>query len=163
MELTEYQYSYLAGLIDGEGSLESQREWQPKGATPRFVLRISFTFATEEPLRTVCEWLGISYKCYPATDETRSPRYRAHVPKGVTVPLLEGCLPYLILKKRQAELILAIEDVRARNSPDRRHFGFTKLSRMPVEAVNEMILLHDELRSLKNNKRRLDARVNRVA
>src|SRR5665213_4477900 len=112
MNLTDTQLAYLAGLIDGEGSIESQREVQVRGATPRFVLRVSFVFATEEPLRTICGWLGVGYKRYPTTDPRRSDRYRTHVPKGIAVPLLEACLPYLLLKRRQAELILAIETVR---------------------------------------------------
>jgi hypothetical protein len=150
----------MAGLIDGEGSIESQREVQVRGATPRFVLRVSFVFATEEPLRTICGWLGTSYKRYPSTDPRRSDRFRTHVTKSIAVPLLAACLPYLIVKRRQAELILAIEAVRAGASPDRVHVGQASLQRMPAEAIERMTALHLELRTLKSNKRRMDAPVN---
>jgi hypothetical protein len=160
MELSDTQLAYMAGLIDGEGSIESQRETQVRGATPRFVLRVSFVFATEEPLRTVCGWLGIAYKRYPTADLRRSDRYRAHIPKGIAVPLLAACLPYLIVKRRQAELILAIEAVRLAATPSRVHVGKASLQRMPTDAIDRMAALHLELRSLKSNKRRMDAPVN---
>src|SRR3954462_11316251 len=115
--LSEWQLAYLAGLVDGEGSLECQKEFQPKGVTPRFVLRLSFCFATVEPLQTISQWLGVPTQIYPATDPTRSPRHRMSVTKNLAVPLLQQMLPYLILKRRQAELILAIESVRKAHSP----------------------------------------------
>lgn len=152
--LADWQLAYLAGLIDGEGSIESQTERQPRGATPRFVLRVSFVFSTEEPLRTICEWLDSRYSVHPSTDPRRSPRYRSHIYKGVAVQLLRRCLPYLILKRRQAELILAIEAVRAANSTVRMaRPGGGGTPRMPEHAIARMQELHAELRSLKSNKR----------
>lgn len=152
--LAPWQLGYLAGLIDGEGSIESQQEMQPRGATPRFVLRVSFVFATEEPLRTVSEWLGTRYSMHPAVDERRSPRYRSHIYKGTAVALLQALLPFLILKRRQAELILAIEAVRAAHSPIRlARPGGGGTPRMSEAAITEMQRLHAELRSLKSNKK----------
>jgi hypothetical protein len=151
--LTEVQLAYIAGLIDGEGSLESQRQFPRTAANPRFVLRLSFTLGTSEPVTTVGTWLGCPPKRYPPVDETRQPRWRLNLPRKIAVPLLERCLPYLILKRQQAELVLAIESVRATNSPPREHVGHAKLLRMPAPAVAEMERLHGELRSLKSNKR----------
>lgn len=154
-QLVEWQLAYLGGLIDGEGSIESQQEQQPKGVTPRFVLRVSFVFATEEPLRTICPWLNARYSVHPSTDPRRSPRYRSHIYKGVAVALLRRCLPYLILKRRQAELILAIEAVRAANSTVRlaRPGRNGATPPMPAHAIEQMRVLHAELRSLKSNKK----------
>lgn len=160
--LSEPQIAYLAGLVDGEGSLECQKEFQPKGATPRFVLRLSFCFATREPLATISGWLGVAVKMYPATDDKRSPRHRMSVTKNLAVPLLRQMLPFLILKRREAELILAIEGVRQANTPSRR-IPLGQRRRMPDSAIAEMTALWIELRSLKSNKRRMDARVNRIA
>jgi hypothetical protein len=153
LNLTEAQLAYLAGFIDAEASLECQQERVPRGATPRFTLRLSITLATDEPIRTICQWLGTTYKTYPAVDDRRSPRIRAHIYKSIAVELLGACLPYLILKKRQAELILAIEAVRAEHSPPRRHMGSPIMSRMPDAAIVRMTDLHTQLRALKSNKR----------
>lgn len=160
--LEQWQLAYLAGLIDGEGSLESQKEQQPKGVTSRYVLRLSFCFATPEPLETISKWLDIPVRMYPSTDPTRSPRRRAQVTQGKAAPLLRLVLPFLILKREQAELVLAIDDVRRTNSPSRKIAPGAR-RRMPAEAVAQMDALHQRLRATKSNKRRMDARVNRAA
>lgn len=157
--LTETQVAYLAGLIDGEGSLESQRELQPNGTTHCYKLRLAFVFATPEPLATVGRWLDLSVRRYKSTDPRRSDRYRAEIHKGKSVALLVRVLRYLILKRQQAELILFIEAVRHAYSPARAHFGKSRFQAMPSEAVERMHGLHVQLRALKSNKRRADARV----
>lgn len=157
--LEVWQLGYLAGLIDGEGSIECQTEVQPRGRTTRYVLRVSFVFATEEPLRTVSEWLGSRYSVHPPVDEKRSMRYRSHIYKNTAVELLKAVLPYLILKRRQAELILEIEAVRAANSTIRlARPGGGAPPPMPADAIEKMQELHTELRSLKSNKRRASCR-----
>lgn len=152
--LAGWQLAYLAGLIDGEGSIESQQERQPKGKTPRFVLRVSFTFATEEPLATISKWIGSTYSVYPPVDNRRSARFRSHIYKATAVKLLRRCLPYLILKRRQAELILEIEAVRARYSTvSEPRPGRIGAQPMPDHAIQQMMAFHAELRALKSNKK----------
>lgn len=150
--LTPLQTAYLAGFIDADGSLESQMEKSPQGRTPRFVLRLSFTLATPEPLATIARWLDLQVRVYPSTDPRRSARHRLHVPKTKAVAVLQAVLPHLILKRRQAEIMLEIEAVRAAASPS-RSLPMGKQRRMPASAVEKMTALHRELRSLKSNKR----------
>lgn len=152
--LSEVQVAYIAGLIDGEGSLECQCQMQRGAATPIFTLRLSFTFATAEPITTVAGWLGMTPKQYPATSPNRSPRWRLHIKNRIALPLLRRVLPHLILKTRQAEIILAIESVRAANTVS-RSVPIGPLRRMPSGAVAQMAELHRELRSLKSGKRRM--------
>jgi len=158
-DLTTPQLAYIAGLIDGEGSLECQKQMQKRGRTPRYVLRLAFTMSTPEPLETTAMWLGLTPKWYPVTDSRRQATCRLSIPKGITVPLLRQCLPYLILKHEAAKLILAIEEVRAKWSPTRHHFGSAKLEPMPQRAVEEMETLHQRLRATKSNKRPIRCRV----
>ena len=147
--LTGTQAAYLAALIDGEGSIDCQRE--PIGGkrrTPVFVVRLEFGMATEEPLRTVGHWLGMEPRWYPAPSEERRPRWRLQVPKRLALAVLEECLPYLILKRDQAETVLELERVRREHSPPRSlPPGLAR--RMPPEAVDRMELLHARLRELK--------------
>jgi hypothetical protein len=63
------------------------------------------------------------------------------------------CLPYLILKRPDAELALRIEMVRRANTPARRHNGSPHFAQMPGDAVEEMEWLYREFRSLKSNKK----------
>ena len=154
LNLSTEQLAYFAGFIDGDGSLECQKAMQKGGKTPRFTLRLSFTLATPEPLHTFTTWLeGTQVKVYLPVDERRSPRHRLHIPKSIAVPLLRSCLPYLVLKKPQAKLILAIEAVRLKYSPSRHHLGHPKAQPMPQVAIDKMDALHLQLRALKSNKR----------
>lgn len=146
------QAAYLAGLIDGEGSIECQRQTHGAAVTPRYVIRLSFVMASEEPLQTVGRWIGRPPKCYPARDDTRQPRWRMHIPKGMLVPILRACRPYLILKGDQADAVLEIEQIRARHSPAWCGDG------MPATAVHQMEVVYKRLRSLKSNKRPLACR-----
>jgi len=143
----------MAGLIDGEGSLECQRQMQKHGRTPRYQLRLSFGFATEEPLRTIGGWFGLQPKCYPRVSPERQPFWRMSIPKNAAVLLLNQCLPYLILKREQAELVLAIEKVRALHSPSRHIPVGHPDRRMPEAAIREMEEYHQRLRALKSAKR----------
>jgi hypothetical protein len=145
--VTSEQAAYLAGMIDGEGSIECQRQTHGAGTSPRYVIRLSFVMASEEPLQTIGRWIGREPKCYPARDATRQPRWRLHIPKGTLVPLLRACRPYLILKGGQADAVLEIEQIRAKYSPAWCGDG------MPDAAVRQMEIVYQRLRSLKSNKR----------
>ena len=151
-KLTDCQLSYFAGIIDGEGSLESQKQFQKKGVTPRYSLRLSLTMSTKEPIKTLAEWLGLKYKVYPSQDEKRSQRVRLHIPKSMATRLLGKAIPFLILKKRQAELIIEIDRIRSEASPS-RSLPMGQGRRMPAYALAQMEAAHVELRSLKTNKR----------
>jgi hypothetical protein len=159
MMLSDVQFAYLAGLIDGEGSITCQKEVARGCINPRYILRVEFTFGTREPLATICQWLGIAMKTFPPRTIERSSTYRAAIQKSIAIPLLQGCIPYMILKKRQAELMLEIEAIRAKYSPDRHHHGSNKLRRMPPEAIEAMENRFIELRSLKCNKRKVESAV----
>jgi hypothetical protein len=158
LTLSPTQLAYIAGLIDGEGSLECQRELARKRVTPCFTPRLAFVFSTNEPLKTFCSWLGVTPKWFPTTDERRQARWRIGLTKSLTMALLKACLPYLILKRDQAELILEIERVRAAYSPGRKtQFGI--LRRFPQEGVDQLEALYLDLRRLKSNKRPVSARI----
>lgn len=152
-DLSETQIAYIAGLIDGEGSLESQRYMARGGATYQFVLRLSFCFGTAEPITTVAGWLGGKPKQYPATTPNRKPRWRFHIKTRLAVPLLRRTLPHLILKRDQAALILEIDRIRAVHSVPRTILGPRTNLRMPGHAVVAMQTLHTSLRAMKSNKR----------
>lgn len=142
--LTDLQAAYLAALIDGEGCIVGKRFMQKTGATPSFEVGLEFGMATEEPLRTVGEWLDKEPTQYAPDESNPSGRWRLRLPKTTTLAVLERCLPYFVLKRDQAELALAIEAVRSENTPPpgRGHC-------MPHEAVEQMDALYLQLREAK--------------
>ncbi len=150
--LAEWQIAYLAGLIDGEGSLECQKQMSANRVTPNFAVRVSLTFATTEPLSTISRWFDLPVHVYAAKQENRSARHQMNISKTMAVALLRRMLPYLILKRRQAELLIAIEETRAAHTPGRKTpFGTSR--RMPQEAVIVMDALFSQIRGLKSHKR----------
>lgn len=156
--LSETQIAYIAGLIDGEGSVECQKQMQSGAATPIFTLRLSFTFATAEPITTVAGWLGMEPTRYPSTDPKRQDRWRLHIKNRIALPLLRRAMPHLILKRQQANLVLAIDGVRALHSVPRTIKGPRSNLRMASSAIIQMDYLYRELRSLKSNKRPMSCR-----
>jgi hypothetical protein len=145
--VNEVQKAYLAGLIDGEGSLECQPQMQRTGKTPSFRLAVSFNMVTVEPLRTVGSWFGVEPKRYPAPSENRQPQWRLRFAKTLACQILEECLPYLLLKREQALVMLAIEEVRAANTPPLTTRWNSRT--MPAHAVERMAELTVQLRALK--------------
>lgn len=95
LNLTSTQWAYFAGMVDGEGCIGFDR-------TPRSI-DLAFAFSTVEPLATFKEWFGDHILVNPY--ETK---IRGRIKGWRALPLLEGCLPYLILKRRQAELAIQL-------------------------------------------------------
>ncbi len=97
---------YLAGIIDGEGTINITVT-KPKGYNnPRYTGRIAIGMVNEEIIDLFHQRYGGSKRveCVP----NRKPIYR-WMKVGDSQPLidiLEELLPCLIVKKRQAELVL---------------------------------------------------------
>jgi hypothetical protein len=66
----------------------------------------------------------------------------------------------MLLKKRQAQIILEIERVRSRFTPDRSKMTRGGCGKMPSHATEAMNKLFLDLRSLKSNKRAAHCRIN---
>ena len=152
--LTATQAAYMAGMIDGEGSLEVQKQMQRNGKTPQYNIRLSFTMVTQEPLQTMASWLGIKGpKKYKARQPKHSDPFRLHIPKIVTLAILEDCADYLLTKKQQAKLIIRLEALRQSLSTSRKHTGSAHFVAMPPEWEQQAEPIYREFRRLKTNKR----------
>ncbi len=97
--------AYLAGLIDGEGSVQA-RHWKgPKGG---YDYLLSLANTDERMVRWIASrWGGRVY--------AMAPRAATHLPQWVwrahgshAVGALEAALPYLITKREHAELALRL-------------------------------------------------------
>ena len=146
--LDRLQVAYLAGLMDAAGTIECYRKPGPKSKSPTFHLGISFTLTTSEPLQTVGRWLGCEIKRYAWRKTPDISHYRLRVPRAIAVDVLTECLPLLIRKRQRVEIVLAIEHLRSKYSPDRRHVGQPFLGRLPLRAVARMQGLHSKLLAL---------------
>ena len=126
--MTEEEKAYLAGFIDGEGSIMlSGRKgggWSAGSGKVYYGLRIIVTqtnLAILEVMRKMTT-LGTIVKGHAATD-VRACSFQWRLDHYDAIALLEQIRPYLILKKPQAELALYFADFKAKQQPKRKKRG----------------------------------------
>lgn len=100
---------YLAGIVDGEGTITSMNHVSRATGNPSMHLRMSV--ANTDP--GLMQWL---YETFGGTVNaprpTRSPRHKPvqlwYVNAGSAVALCQRLLPYLKIKRRHAEILIAL-------------------------------------------------------
>jgi hypothetical protein len=133
-------FAYLAGLIDGEGTIridklraEKSGMKKKKSISPGYAIHISLGSVD-----------GIMSKIFQRTFNVGSlrvervagkrPIYRWHVRGNKsTLPVIKGLMPYLIIKKPQAELALRL--VAGWKTPKAKAFGVDPLELQRREDV----------------------------
>ena len=117
-EATEVDWARLSAFIDGEGTIAICKE-KPRKATysPRYSLSVQVT--NTSPLLMV--WLESVFggHAYPV-NKGKSPLSRKLVMRWYSSErqaglILAKCLPYLIVKRAQAEVGLAFMELRSKN------------------------------------------------
>ena len=103
---SQVDLAYIAGFLDGDGSLMIQlkRRSESKEKTRRVMLTICFYQDSrhEKPLHWIKEVLGIGYISHRNDGMTE---LRINGNRQV-LQILEGLLPFLKFKKKQAEAII---------------------------------------------------------
>jgi hypothetical protein len=134
---------YLAGLVDGEGCLSICRDVNAKG--PNYF--VVFSIANRDG--AIMDWLfgtfgGAVYtKSNKGFNGERIPIYEWRLYRDHAVPIVKRILPFLRIKRHQAEVWLRMAE---RMSV--RRGGRTKLSEHEIDERNK---LFDECRSLKSH------------
>lgn len=105
MRVSKCDRAYLAGLIDGEGTIAVYYPSRNRLGSPRVVIAMS----TEQPLLWVYETFGYVYsgpREVKVNGRTEI-RYRwgTYSRRGVYL-VLQGVLPYLKLKRERAEEVI---------------------------------------------------------
>lgn len=105
-------WAYLAGLIDGEGSFVIQKTSVEKIAkscrakTPKYLAYFCIGMVDKSPLELIQETINAG-KVYEERVPDRRSIWRIRFAGRLKlIPFVENLLPYLIVKKKQAELIL---------------------------------------------------------
>lgn len=108
---SELDRAYLAGIIDGEGSISANMRLRPRGIAPRrwgLQLRVTISNTDVRVINWIAErWPG---RFYPREDARENKRVCWYfVVEGTELPpLLSAALPYLIIKREQAELVMEL-------------------------------------------------------
>ena len=116
--MTETQKAYTAGFFDGEGCVILRLNPRRGGVVETW---IEFAQSNKAILDQIREWIGDgrwAKSKQPGYDRTC---WKLQLSGKAYVPILELLLPYLIVKKRQAELALAFQSCPWRKEPNSGH------------------------------------------
>lgn len=101
------ELAYLAGIVDGEGSLEARIRTRAHG-TPSMTLRL----VIGQVDRRLIDWIAerVPGQVHEQTKGRHRTIYLFRTGQTVAVALLRELLPYLIVKREQAELFIALAE-----------------------------------------------------
>lgn len=96
--------AYLAGLIDGEGCIDIHQNnyLTSEHKFETYNLRVRVGMSTEEPIKSVQSWFGGGVNIINIRGH--SSQFSLWWSGDKAMEILEAILPFLILKKKQAEL-----------------------------------------------------------
>ncbi len=138
--LTDVQAAYLAGLVDGEGSIYAKRRLGRglhSGYTYAPHLRIAM--ATSEPLRTIAIWL---HRTRPLNSRLWASGRMWDLDIARVELVLKVIRPFLVLKQQQADIALRMFQLQRGRQRGQGVWAYPALVRA------EMFQLHQQLRAL---------------
>ena len=98
--------AYIAGLVDGEGSIYTSYQPSRVQELPRYNVGIAIQMADKEPLAFLQSLFGGRIILRKKMSENRKPLYYWRLTNFQAQPLLEAIKPYLLVKRAQAEIAL---------------------------------------------------------
>jgi len=163
-------FGYLAGIIDGEGSLMIKRTIRPDCVNPCYFTRVSVKNVNEEVLKLMQKTFGGSVRQDPKIYRSVSGfagRHRMWVydtHDRAATRLVRSLVPYLIIKREQAHVLLKLAELKQRPHALTRTkiTGYRELRgihgqkiRMPALAYSEEHMaqceaLYEEVKRLNN-------------
>lgn len=110
--MDEHRAAYFAGILDGEGTVHSEILHHTT-RNPRYNVRVSVVNTDVALIRWIQEnFGGYVYERHSASHPEWKTKYEWVSAKETIIEILESVLPYLIVKKQQAELgILLRKDI----------------------------------------------------
>lgn len=149
-EYTIAQIAYLAGIVDGEGSIYiGNFSCNPKDGTPYYQTNIEVTNTDENLINWLMLYIGgrknkYSFKQLPKN--SRRDVYRWIASGELLTNLCHLLLPYLVIKKKQCEIMIEMRKTFEKSKSDRKG----KNCSQPLD--KEILMLRkqyfDEMRSL---------------
>ena len=142
---------YIAGFLDGEGSIYISRSKCPRTKRGvRYALYIVFSSTNKNILEMIRNSLG-GVGCLFSWDSKKNPRWKTayylHITCRQAAEVLRKLLPYLILKRPQAELAIKFQDFMD-SSPPTGNYN----SRTPEE-WNTMKEYYEQMKELNRGGR----------
>jgi len=145
------EWSYLAGRFDGEGCVRAT-ENKPLGTakSPRFRIVVGITNTSERLINWIHNSFGgsVQVKHLPGRDKATKICYLVAFNPKAGEALLNGMMPYLIVKRDQAIMALKLRAMVKSFSP-----SITKQGRGIVLPLEEIVKRRGVLQSLSDLKK----------
>lgn len=112
--------AYMAGIIDGEGCISARRRSHRKGKRPNSTP----TLAIANTHRGLLEWVTVKFGgniCSPRNQirrPTHKQIYQWSMEGSCVYDLLRLVLPYLVVKRNQAEVVMEMVEIKDNASPE---------------------------------------------
>jgi len=106
--LNHLDLAYLAGIFDGEGSISITKSHRNKKFNPTYAIRISVQMCNPYIPHLFLDTFGGSINCYEHKGN-QLPHWHWHLWSTKAIPFLETLMPYLRLKKNEAELAIEFQ------------------------------------------------------
>lgn len=135
--------SYLAGFFDGEGSISISRIKGKLGRNDIFVVLISISNTNPEILSYICKEFGGNFhqtKHQIKDGYKRKNIYKWSASSKIAENFLSKILPYLILKKEQANMALEFQKTLKRKGNQRLsvdELDYRKMVKLKIMELNQ--------------------------
>jgi len=109
----ERVWAYLAGIIDGEGHIGLKKIMCKASLNPTYFM--SLTITNTNPL--LMAWLkdniggNVNIDHRKGNEHRHKPSLTWYASARKAVPILERCLPFLVVKAEQAKIVLAMQSL----------------------------------------------------
>ena len=151
VEPSEIDWARLSAFIDGEGSIAIDKQIRADCITPHYGLVI--VIANTDPRLVLWGRERFGGKIYARSIRSAKHRmaYAWHLSSSQAEFVIRGCLPYMLLKREQAELALAFRETYKLESSLVRS-GKSGRASVPVEVANRREELFKQIRAAKKEK-----------
>lgn len=115
--------AYLAGLLDGEGVITIERVRPAphiKNGNPRYFAKVEVQMSDREPIDHLARLYDRNVMIKKPSANMTKPGYRLSWQSRIAAGLLEQVLPYLVLKRPQAVVVLAFQGAMTAEGPGGR-------------------------------------------
>jgi hypothetical protein len=100
---------YLAGFCDGEGTITIVKQVRIQRATPSYIGMLSVGNTNEEVLDLYVKTFGGKITQTKQWSQRHKPYFQWWIYSSGMVKALEAMLPYLIIKREAAQLVIALQ------------------------------------------------------
>lgn len=155
MVMNEIEYAYLAGVLDSDGSFSIAIDtWRQRhlGRNPAYQEIVAIGQCDPQAIQLAKELFGGSVRAEKARAENRRPMFYWQATNKIAVECVRALLPYLRIKRRQAELILALRAIKDRGREENSELTRPRVRTTKPAVLAEMAVLAVAIRQLNDSR-----------